>query len=125
MRFYTAHTRPRSAPVLVREGFAWGGLVFGPLWLLVRGAWIAGALTLCVWIAIAILVREPAKLPVLLALHWAIGLFGNDLRRWSLEHAGYLLVHLVAAPDRDIALARLLERRPDLVEDALAGELPA
>ena len=122
MRIYTAHTRPRSAPVLVREGFCWGALVFGPFWLLARGIWIAGALSLCLWIAVAVVVPKPAAALVLVALHWILGLTGHDLRRWSLANAGYLLVHVVAARDGDTALVRLLERRPDLVDDAMAGE---
>jgi hypothetical protein len=125
VRIYTAHTRARSAPVLVREGFSWGALVFGPLWLLAQGVWIAGVLSLCAWVLIAVLVPRPAVVPVLLVLHWALGLFAQDLRRWSLAQSGYLLVHVVAAPDADRALARLLERRPDLIGDALAGEIPA
>jgi hypothetical protein len=125
MRIYTAHTRARSAPVLLREGFAWGALVFGPLWLLARGVWVAGGLSLAAWILVAVLVPRAAVGPVLLVLHWALGVFGQDLRRWSLAQSGYLLVHVVAAPNQDMALARLLDRRPDLIGDAMAGELPA
>jgi hypothetical protein len=44
-----------------------------------------------------------------------LGLTGNDLRRWALEHRGYLLAHVLAARDRDEALTRLLVIRPDLV----------
>jgi hypothetical protein len=125
MRIYTAHTAPRRAPVLVREGFAWGAFVFGPLWLLARGLWVAGGLALCLWIVVAVLVPQVAAGPVLLVLHWALGLYGNDVRRWSLVQDGYLLVHVVAAPDEDAALARLLERRPDLIGDAVGAEVSA
>ena len=44
----------------------------------------------------------------------ALGLTGHDLRRWSLENRGYLLAQVVVARDELEALARLLERRPDL-----------
>jgi hypothetical protein len=124
MRIYTAHTHAGRPPVLVREGFSWGAFVFGPLWLLAHRAWIAGVLTLCLWIAIAILAPAWAAPPVVLVLHWVLGLCGRDLRRWSLERAGYTLVHVVAAPDEDTALAQLLARRPDLIADAL-GEVLA
>jgi hypothetical protein len=109
---------------MVREGFSWGAFMFGPLWLLARGAWIAGGLTSCLWIATAILVPHQAAGAVALVAHWALGLFGQDLQRWSLARAGYRLVHIVAAPDTDAALAKLLERRPDLIGDALASEVP-
>ncbi len=119
MRIYTAHTSPRRPPVLVREGFAWGGLVFGPLWLLAHRAWIAGLGALCAGIVIAALARGDVAGVLLAGLAWLIGLFGQDLRRWSLSRHGYTLVHVVAAADIDTALARLLDRRPDLIADAV------
>jgi hypothetical protein len=123
MKLYTAHTRARRAPVLVREGFSWGALIFGPFWLLAHRAWIAGVLTLCVLVVIAVLAPPALAASLLLVLFWAIGVFGNDFRRWSLARHGYLLVHVVAAPGEDAALARLLERRPDLIPDAVGGVL--
>ena len=43
-----------------------------------------------------------------------LGLTGNDLRRWSLENRGYLLVHVLSANNPDDAFVRLLTHRPDL-----------
>jgi hypothetical protein len=119
MTIWTAHTRPGAAPILIKEGFSLGGLVFGPLWLLARGAWIPGTLTLVAWVAFAL---RPAPLGtlLLLALHWGIGVFGRDLWRWSLGLRGYVAAHVVAAPNQDIALSRLLDRRPDLIAAAVA-----
>jgi Protein of unknown function (DUF2628) len=119
VRIYTAHTRARRSPVLVREGFSVGALVFGPFWLLAYRGWIAGVIALCVEIAIAVLARGAVGTVLLLAVAWLIGLFGHDLRRWSLARQGYLEAHVVAAPDADTALARLLDRRPDLIADAV------
>lgn len=119
MRTYTAHTRDRSAPVLVREGFSLGALVFGPLWLLVHRAWIAGVLAFCAALLIVLLAPRSATTLLLVTLAWLTGLFGQDLRRWSLARQRYLLVHVIAAPDEDTALARLLDRRPDLIGEAL------
>jgi len=123
MSIYTAHTRAGRPPVLVREGFSWGAFVFGPFWLLGHRAWIAGVLALVAWVNLAIVLPGAAAAPVFLVLHWALGLFGNDLRRWSLGRADYVLVHVIAAPNEDTALARLLERRPDLIGDALGAEV--
>ena len=39
---------------------------------------------------------------------------GVWLRRWSLDHRGYLLSQVVTARDELDAMAQLLERRPDL-----------
>ncbi len=125
MKVYTAHLRAGRPPILVRERFAWGALLFGPFWLLAHRAWIPGVLGLCAWAALRLLVPPPFTTAVLLPLAWAFGVFGNDLRRWSLERSGYLLAHVVAAPDEDAALARLLDQRPDLVADALGRGLAA
>jgi hypothetical protein len=100
--------------VLVREGFSWGALLFGPVWLLARRAWIPAALAWCVWIAAALL-PEPMDALVLLALHWLLGLVGRDLLRWSLGLRGFLLEHVIAATDEDAAFGRLLEQRRDLL----------
>ncbi len=107
------HTRADAAPVLVPEGFSWGALVFGPIWLLAHRAWIAGVLVLCAWVLAAFL--PGALRPVLMAgLAWAAGVFGNDWRRWSLERRGFNLVHIIAARGAEAAFARLMAARPDL-----------
>jgi Protein of unknown function (DUF2628) len=120
VRIYTAHTHTHRAPVLVREGFSYGAFVFGPLWLLARRAWIAGVLVLCADVVIFVLAPPDVRLIVSLGVSWLTGLFGHDMLRWSLDRRGFLEAHVVAAADEDAALARLLERRPDLISDALA-----
>jgi O-antigen ligase len=120
VRVYTAHVHPTAPPVLVAEGFAWGALIFGPLWLFVQRAWIAGVLALAAVLAILALTGGWATAVLLAALAWAFGLWGHDLRRWSLARRGYVFVHVVAAPDSDAALLRLLARRPDLIGAAVA-----
>ncbi len=117
MRVWTAHTGPRGAPLLVREGFSWTALLFGPLWLLAHRVWdtalLAAALSLALW-----LLPWPWGAILNAALMVAIGVFGRDLCRWTLDRRGYLLTDIVAAHDEDAALARLLERRPDLMRAA-------
>jgi hypothetical protein len=114
VRFYTAHIRSGTPPVLVREGFSWGALLFGPLWLATHRAWIAAALTLAAFVLIIVLTDGGLAAALLIALVMLLGLSGHDLRRWSLDHRGYLLAQVVAARDELDATARLLERRPDL-----------
>jgi hypothetical protein len=101
-------------PVMVPEGFSWLAAVFGPLWLLARGVWIAAIIALTAGLAIGAL--APAELggALGLLLAWLQGLFGHDLRRWSLERRGFALVQVVAARDEDAAFVRLLDARPDL-----------
>ena len=121
MRIYTVHLslwgRP---PVLLREGFSWGALIFGPLWLAAHRAWIPAALALCLYVLIAALPLPGIQWILALALAWALGLWGHDLARWSLARRGYSLAHVVAARDADAAFVRLLDRRPDLAAQAAA-----
>jgi Protein of unknown function (DUF2628) len=118
MKVWTAHIRSGAAPVLVREGFTWGGFFLGPFWLLANRAWIAGVLALCAGVLMAFLVRGPVGTILEFALAWLIGLFGRDLVRWSLGRRGFSQAQVVAAPDGEAALARLLACRPDLIADA-------
>ena len=32
MKIWTAHERAHASPILVREGFSFGALLFGPIW---------------------------------------------------------------------------------------------
>ncbi len=61
MRFYTAHIRAGAPPVLVREGFSWGALFFGPLWLAAHRAWVAAALSLAAFVLIIVLTDDGAR----------------------------------------------------------------
>ncbi len=114
MKVYTALLKQDAEPVLVREGFAWGALVFGPFWLAVHRAWIPAAVSLAAFVLIGLLVPSPAATILTFALAVLLGLTGQDLRRWSLEWRGYLLVHVLAAISRDDAFIRLMTMRPDL-----------
>jgi hypothetical protein len=114
VKFWTAHVRAGAAPEVVREGFSWGALIFGPLWLAAHRAWIAAVLTLVAWVLIIVLTQDGVSAALLTTVIVLLGLSGHDLRRWSLERRGYLLAQVVVARNELEALGRLLERRPDL-----------
>jgi hypothetical protein len=114
VRFWTGHLRQGTAPVLVREGFAWGAFLFGPLWLAAHRAWIPAALALAAGILILTLTTGATAIALMLALVLWLGLSGHDLRRWSMRQRGFALFGVIAARDETDALARLLERHPDL-----------
>ncbi len=114
MRFWTAHIRADAEPILVREGFAWGALLFGPFWLALHRAWIPAALSLAAWVLVQALAPGPVAAVLSVGLAVFLGLTGNDMVRWSFEHRGYLLVHVLAARNEAEAWARLLSSRPDL-----------
>jgi hypothetical protein len=114
VKIYTALLKHDAEPVLVREGFSWGALFFGPIWLAAHRAWIAAAVTLAAYVLIAVFAPTPAATILIAGLALILGFTGQDLRRWALEWRGYLLAHVLAARDRDEAFMRLLVLRPDL-----------
>jgi hypothetical protein len=114
LKFWTAHVRQGSTPVLVREGFSWGALFFGPFWLAVHRAWIPAVLIVAATVLIVFLAPDGASVALLSAVILLLGLSGHDLRRWSLDHRGFLLAQVIAARDETDALRLLLVRRPDL-----------
>jgi hypothetical protein len=114
MKFWTAHIRAGAAPVLVREGFSWGALIFGPLWLAIHRAWIPAGISLAAYIIIAVLAHDGVLAALMATLIVLLGLSGQDLRRWSLDHRGYLLSQVLTGRTELDAMASLLERRPDL-----------
>ncbi|MBV8400079.1 MAG: DUF2628 domain-containing protein [Acetobacteraceae bacterium] len=116
MRFWTVHVRPGDEPVLVREGFSWGALIFGWLWLLLHRAWIPAILLCASGLIVGTLTTDGIRLVLLGAILAFQGLFGNDLWRWSLERRGYRLEHVVGARDVQSALARVLEHEPELAQ---------
>ena len=119
MRFWTAHLRPGAAPLLVRESFSWGALIFGPLWLAAHRAWIPAALSLAASVLILALVPSPYAAVLFFTLAVVLGQCGHDLRRWSIDHRGFTLVQVVAAPSEIEAMSVLLSRRPDLASSFL------
>lgn len=114
MTFWTAHIRPSSTPVLVREGFSWGAFFFGPLWLAVHRAWIPAALALAAGILIVFLFPLGLAVVTMSALAIVLGLSGQDCRRWSMDHRGFRFTQVIAARSEPEALGVLLARRPDL-----------
>ena len=114
MKIYTAHIHTKRLPVLVPEGFSWGAFFFGPLWLLRHGALVACALALALLVLICTVAPPPLRPTLAFVLFLLLGLFGHDLRRWSLRLGRFQLAHVVAAHTRDEAFLRLLSARPDL-----------
>ena len=114
MKIWTVHTKPDAAPILIREGFSFGALIFGPLWLLAHRAWIPAVLSAVAFVLILAVATPRVAIPLCDGISILLGFYGQDLRRWSLDRAGYTLVHVVVARDEEGALTRLLTRRPDL-----------
>jgi Protein of unknown function (DUF2628) len=119
---WTAHEKPHASPVLVREGFSLGALVFGPLWLVAHRAWIPAVASFLLAILFPLLIRPPTSIVLVLGLALLLGFSGRDLVRWSIARRGYLESSIVAGRNEDEAMERLLTGRPDLLERSMAAE---
>lgn len=110
MKVYTVHRLAWSAEddgdaVFVKEGFCWPALLFGVFWTLWHGMWVATVAVLGLGIVTGLVVEltglaDSLASLVQVALHVGLGIFGNDLRRWSLRRAGYVESAVVVAPKR-------------------------
>lgn len=95
--------------VFVKEGFCWPGLLVPLPWLLYRRIWIVAILAAGA-IAALVLAGKTDLLPFAIAFallgRFAIGIFGNDLRRRSLEARGFAFRGVVEGGSRDEAEIR-------------------
>ena len=102
---------PEDSYVLVKEGFCWPALFFGPLWAIANGMWVIFLLLIAAFAGIAVApdLFGGGEFPFWLCCGFMglLGLFGNDLRQWSLGRAGYELVSIVSGTDQIDAERRL------------------
>jgi hypothetical protein len=122
MKVWTAHELPNASPVLVREGFSFGALFFGPIWLAAHRAWLPAGAMVLLTLLIVLLTRSPASIILILGLALLAGFSGRDLVRWSVTRRGYLETTVITGRNQYDAQARLLESRPDLVHRSMVGE---
>jgi hypothetical protein len=101
---YVPADRNPDRVVLVRDGFSFAALLFGPLWLIAHRLWL-GLLGYVVVAAalsgLAHVLPASGGLDLLFAI-W-FGFEARAVRRWSLERNGYRLEGLVEAGDREAA----------------------
>lgn len=124
MRIYTVHYRRGRAGgdlVLVKEGMSWPAFFLGPVWALWHKMWLATLWLLAgaaVLGAISAVAGFAAAGDSLLSLGAAcvVGVFGNDLRRWSLAHRGYTDEGVVMGASEDRAVARFIANAPLIAE---------
>jgi hypothetical protein len=122
VRIWTAHEKPHAAPILIREGFSFGAFLFGPIWLLGRGAWLAALILVAAALAIVLLAPRPMSFVLSFGLALLQGFSGRDLVRWTVARRGYLETNIVTGSNEDAALARLYGARADLVEREMVAE---
>ena len=119
MKIFTVHRRETGSPpdgdvVLVKEGFAWFGALFGAFWALAHRMWSWALVTALVGLGFAALIQRVPMAPgvacaIAAGLFVLIGAHANDARRRSLSARGYRQVAIVSARDFDAALLRYLD----------------
>lgn len=117
MRAFTAYRRwlgvgGRAETLVIRDGFAWGAFLFGPLWALLRRRWAAAAALAAGWFVAGILASLSGNPAVglglwLIAALWA-GFSARDLEAWAVETQGWLLADAVLAQNLDEAEVRMI-----------------
>ena len=122
MRIYTIHISdpdpdtsgdPAADPVPIKEGFCWPALVFSLFWALWHRLWLVALGLVCTNAlltgALIILGADPVTNGAVNAGYaLLLGLFGNDLRRWTLERNGMKEAGVALGRTEDEALERYL-----------------
>jgi len=127
MRVYTVHRRyenldPDRGVVLVKEGFSWPALFFSVFWALwCRLWWVALGLFVVHVVfsaALTFLGADPlSETAISLGLALMLGLFANDLKRWTLDRRDYKQIGVVAATNKDAAEHRFFDLNPQLASE--------
>ncbi len=117
---YTVHINP-SKPnpmekaVFVREGFNIFAFIFVILWALYQRMWLVVLGMVVISILFASI--EEAKLldklsiaTLQLTFQVIVGLYANDLRRWTLARHGYILADVVVSDNELLAQQRYFDR---------------
>jgi len=122
VRVWTAYEKAHASPVLVCEGFSFGALIFGPLWLAAHRSWIPAGVSFVATILILLTTHPPASTILILGIAFFLGFSGRDLVRWSVARRGYLETDIVSGRDEEEARARLFAGRPELLERSMVAE---
>ena len=105
----------------VPERFSRGAFIFGPLWLLSHGLWLAFLVWLVAIIVLSVVAADflttGVAYAILFAIEFFLGLEGNDLRRGKLARRGYRFVDVVVGASGEEAerafFARWTKKEPD------------
>lgn len=109
MTIYTVHEPPgQAAPdggltriAFVKEGFCWPALFFPPIWLIFRRLWTVLLLYILLGVLIGVASRSVPSIGAvapLFALWFALE--ANQLRRWTLDRAGWRFIGIAVGRDR-------------------------
>jgi hypothetical protein len=127
MRVYTVHMRrpaldPEADIRLVKEGFSWPAFFFSFVWALWCRLWLVAAGLLILEVAVGAVLSFlnddwGTQAAVSLGTAVLIGVFANDLKRWTLFRRNYSEVAVVTGSGIDAAERRFWDQRPQLAAD--------
>ncbi len=125
MKVFTVHYRRLLGKepdlVLVKEGFCWPACVFSLVWALWNQLWVVTLGLIGVQIVLSVLLNSlrlgfGVQVGISVAFALFLGVFGNDLRRWTLKNrCGFDDMGVVAAPKVNDGEQRFLANRPDVL----------
>jgi hypothetical protein len=139
LRVYTVHEpadpyadRIDRAEALrfVREGFSWSAALFAPLWMLLRGLWLALVVYLVGAVALSLLasamgLSDEIRTVVFLALHVLIGFEADQIERWTLARNGWRMIGSITGENAVDCERRFLDAwlpgEPMLRPETLSG----
>ncbi|WP_135081403.1 DUF2628 domain-containing protein [Terasakiella sp. SH-1] len=120
MKIYTVHIQkfgldPEPDVRLVKEGFNWAAFVFSLFWALMKGYW---------WVALSIFALSMAisvflgvfgldlfgQAVVNISFNMLLGIYANDLARWTLRRRGYLEEDVISAQSVDHGLQLVVSK---------------
>lgn len=127
MKVFTVHTRyggldPDRDIVLVKEGFSWPAFFFSVAWALWCRLWLVALGIFLIEVALnaalaALGADPPTQAAVSVGVAAAIGVVGNDLKRWTLWRHGYAEGDIVTGEGGDAAERRFFDRHPELAAE--------
>ncbi|MCX7899613.1 MAG: DUF2628 domain-containing protein [Methylocystis sp.] len=116
MAVYTVHFPPaapgaRPAPekiVILRDDFSWPAFLFGPLWLIWRGAWLAALLWTLLLAAVSFAawkLQAPKYMTPYIGMAFGawLGFEGSRLIAWTLNRRGYVEGDIVIGDNEEEA----------------------
>jgi hypothetical protein len=139
LRVYTVH-EPADPPAdrvdraealrFVREGFSWAAALFAPLWMIVRGLWLALVIYVIGVVALSALasatgLSDEIRAVIFLALHVLIGFEADQIERWTLARNGWQMIGSITGENAVDCERRFLDawlpREPMLRPETLSG----
>jgi len=114
MKLYTVHIQkygldPEPDIRLIKEGFNWAALIFALFWALIKGYWwvaagIFGASIIISGLLNLLGVDLFGQAVVNIAFNILLGVYANDLARWTLNRRGFVEEDVVSGASYDHAM---------------------